>query len=189
MAMRAPFPQTADGLAARFAEVRALTEALAAPLSDADATVQSMEDASPAKWHLAHTSWFFETFILRDHVGGYALFDDDWPFLFNSYYEAEGERQTRARRGMITRPTLDEVRAYRVHVDRAIIAALPDLGEAPRALLELGLHHEQQHQELLLMDIQHLFAQNPLEPAMVKAKPPATREAPGELCWVKGNEG
>src|ERR1700742_3664565 len=109
----------------RFARVRALSRALAAPLSDADATVQSMDDASPAKWHLAHTSWFFETFILRDHVPGYRLFDDRWPFLFNSYYEAEGARYARPKRGMITRPSLDEALAYRVHVDGAIERALP----------------------------------------------------------------
>lgn len=193
MATRAPSSPTialaADRLAADFANVRVLTEALAAPLSDADTTVQSMEDASPAKWHLAHTTWFFETFILRDHVDGYALFDDDWPFLFNSYYEAEGERQARARRGMITRPSLDEIRAYRAHVDAAIARAVPDMDDAARGLLELGLHHEQQHQELLLMDIHHLFAQNPLEPAMFRANPPATRESPGELCWIEGHAG
>ncbi len=128
-----PRPGT-DALAARFAAVRALTEALVAPLSDADATVQSMDDASPAKWHLAHTSWFLETFILRDFVAGYALHDDRFPFLFNSYYEAEGQRHGRARRGMITRPSLAEVLAYRAHVDAAIRAAIPDL---PEAALEL----------------------------------------------------
>lgn len=189
MATRALLSLAADSLAARFTDVRALTEALAAPLSDADATVQSMEDASPAKWHMAHTSWFFETFILRDHVPGYGSFDADWPFLFNSYYEAEGERQIQARRGMITRPTIEEVCAYRHHVDATIHAALPALDTATRGLLELGLHHEQQHQELLLMDIQHLFAQNPLEPAMFAACAPTTREPPGDLCWIEGHCG
>ena len=124
----APAPRAA--LAERFRHVRALTLALAAPLSDADATVQSMPDASPTKWHLAHTTWFFETFVLRDHVAGYRLHDERFPFLFNSYYEAEGRRHARDRRGMITRPTLDEVRAYRAHVDDALLAALDDLPEA-----------------------------------------------------------
>src|ERR1700754_1464508 len=97
----------------RFARVRALSRALVAPLSDADATIQSMDDASPAKWHLAHTTWFFETFVLRDHVPGYALYDERFPFLFNSYYEAEGRRHSRPRRGMLSRPSLDEIMGYR----------------------------------------------------------------------------
>lgn len=178
-----------DDLMESYREIRRFTEALAAPLSEADATVQSMTDASPAKWHLAHESWFFEMFVLRNHVNGYALFDTQWPFLFNSYYEAEGERQLRARRGMITRPTLDEVYAYRVHVDRAVLGALPDFDDDVRALVELGLNHEQQHQELLLMDIQHLFAQNPLEPAMFAAKISGLAEAPGKLHWIEGHCG
>jgi ergothioneine biosynthesis protein EgtB len=148
---------------ALFSQVRALTLALAAPLSDADATVQSMDDASPAKWHLAHTSWFFETFVLRE-VPGYRAFDPAYAFLFNSYYEAEGPRHARPRRGMITRPSLDEVRAYRAHVDAALVEAWPRLGGEARALVELGCQHEQQHQELLLTDLLHLFAQNPLRP-------------------------
>src|SRR3954451_14967056 len=96
---------------------RKLTLGLAAPLSDADATIQPFPDASPAKWHMAHTTWFFETFVLRDHVPGYRLFDERWAYLFNSYYDAEGERHARPRRGMLSRPSLDEVRAYRAHVD------------------------------------------------------------------------
>ena len=155
-----------DSLEGRFAAVRGLTMALAAPLSDADATVQSMPDASPAKWHLAHTSWFFETFVLRDHVPGYRPHDDRFAYLFNSYYEAEGARHARTARGMITRPSLDEVRAYRRAVDAAVVAALPDLGAAARALIALGCHHEEQHQELLLTDILHLLSQNPVEPAL-----------------------
>lgn len=143
--------------------VRALSEALVAPLSDADATLQSMPDASPAKWHLAHTTWFFETFLLRDHLDGYRLFDERWPFLFNSYYEAEGPRHPRAARGMLARPALDEVLAYRAHVDNAMDALL---GRAELAgLIELGLAHEQQHQELLLTDIKHALWSNPLGPA------------------------
>ena len=180
---------TQDDLASAYRSVRQLSEDLAAPLSDADATVQSMTDASPAKWHLAHESWFFETFVLRDHVDGYKLFDAEWPFLFNSYYEAEGERQLRARRGMITRPTLNEVRAYRAHVDDALLAALPDLDAEARTLIALGLNHEQQHQELLLMDIQHLFAENPLEPAMFLARQSDPVDAAGELGWIEGRSG
>ncbi|UIP08183.1 ergothioneine biosynthesis protein EgtB [Erythrobacter sp. SDW2] len=151
-------------LAGRFRAARALTEALAAPLSEADATIQSMDDASPTKWHLAHVTWFWETFLLRDHVAGYRLFDQQWPFLFNSYYEAEGKRHARARRGMITRPSLAEVLAYRAHVTEAME---PMLGrEELRCLIELGIAHEQQHQELLLTDIKHALVQNPLGPAM-----------------------
>ncbi|MEM1133172.1 MAG: ergothioneine biosynthesis protein EgtB [Pseudomonadota bacterium] len=146
--------------------VRRLTNALTEPLSDADATVQSMEDASPAKWHLAHTSWFFETFLLRDHLHGYRAFDDDFAFLFNSYYEAEGARHARPQRGMITRPTLDQVRDYRAHVDAAMETLLASSDRQVHDLVTLGLNHEQQHQELLISDIKHMFAQNPCFPAM-----------------------
>jgi hypothetical protein len=126
MATRArPIP-TAD-LASRLFASRRLTLELAAPLSDADATIQPFPDASPTKWHLAHTAWFFETFVLRDHAPGYQLFDDRWPFLFNSYYDGEGERHARPKRGMLSRPSLDEVRAYRAHVDEALERALPSL--------------------------------------------------------------
>ncbi|MEI5688224.1 ergothioneine biosynthesis protein EgtB [Sphingomonas kyungheensis] len=178
----APAPRAA--LAERFRHVRALTLALAAPLSDADATVQSMPDASPTKWHLAHTTWFFETFVLRDHVAGYRLHDERFPFLFNSYYEAEGRRHARDRRGMITRPSLDEVRAYRAHVDDALLAALDDLPDAARELVTLGCHHEEQHQELLVTDILHLFGENPLEPAIWPAAPKVPVAMPGPIGWI-----
>ena len=174
-----------DPLAALFRTVRALSLALAARLSDADATVQSMPDASPAKWHLAHTTWFFETFVLRDHAPGYLLHDDRWPFLFNSYYEAEGRRHARDRRGMITRPTLDDVRDYRAHVDAALAAALPGLPDAARTLVELGCHHEQQHQELLLTDLKHLFSENPLEPAVFDPAPKVPVAMPGPIGWLE----
>jgi ergothioneine biosynthesis protein EgtB len=176
-----------DPLAHLFASTRAYSLSLAAPLSDADATVQSMPDASPAKWHLAHTTWFFETFVLRDHVPGYALFDVGWPFLFNSYYEAEGDRHARPMRGMLTRPSLDQVRAYRAHVDSALADALPALPATARTLVELGCHHEAQHQELLLTDVLHLFAQNPLEPAYwsVSTSPPVR----DDVCWIEGPHG
>src|SRR5688500_3529615 len=111
-------PGSDASLSERYRAVRSLSLDIAAPLSDADATVQPMPDASPAKWHLAHTTWFFETFLLRDHVGGYRPFDESWAYLFNSYYEGEGERHARRRRGMLSRPSLDEIRAYRAHVDQ-----------------------------------------------------------------------
>jgi ergothioneine biosynthesis protein EgtB len=179
----------APDLGDRFRKVRSLSLALADRLSDADATAQSMPDASPAKWHLAHTTWFFETFILRDHVAGYRLFDAQWPFLFNSYYEAEGARMARPSRGLLTRPTLDEVRAYRAHVDAAIDAAWDELPEAARELIALGCHHEEQHQELLLTDILHLFAQNPLAPALFEPEPRKLGVAPDPLRWIEGRAG
>ena len=166
---------------------RRLTLDLAAPLSDADATIQPFPDASPAKWHLAHTTWFFETFILRDHVPGYSLFDERWPYLFNSYYEGEGPRHARPKRGMISRPSLDEVRAYRAHIDEALERALPTLPPAALELIELGIHHEQQHQELLLTDILATFAENPLEPAYGEL-PPAACFAVEPLTFHAGRE-
>lgn len=184
-----PAPDPGHDLASRYRSVRALTLALAEPLSDADATVQSMPDASPAKWHMAHTTWFFETFVLRDHVPGYALHDPRFPFLFNSYYEAEGKRHARHRRVMITRPTLDEVRAYRAHVDAALLAALAHLPEAARELVALGCHHEEQHQELFVTDILHLFSENPLEPALYALEPKAPVAMPGPITWVEGPAG
>jgi ergothioneine biosynthesis protein EgtB len=176
---------TPEALGARYAAVRGLSVALVAPLSDADATVQSMEDASPAKWHLAHTSWFFETFVLRDFVPGYRLHDDRFPFLFNSYYEAEGSRHSRARRGMVTRPSLNEVLGYRAAVDAAMAAALPTLPEEARELVRLGCHHEEQHQELLLTDILHLFSENPIEPAIWPGARKVPVGMPDALGWIE----
>jgi ergothioneine biosynthesis protein EgtB len=148
----------------RYAATRRLSESLAAPLNEADAALQSMPDASPVKWHLAHTTWFFETFLLRDRLPGYRMYNEQWPFLFNSYYEAEGERIARPRRGMLSRPTLAEVLGWRAHVDERMQALLGD--PAHEALIQLGIAHEQQHQELLLTDIKHALFQNPLGPAM-----------------------
>lgn len=154
---------------AAFHHVRDETERRAAPLSPEDQQIQSMADASPTKWHRAHTTWFFEQFLLRAHLPGYAIYDERLHYLFNSYYVAAGPRQPRILRGLITRPTGAEVAAYRAHVDRAVDALLKEA--APAALdavlpiLEIGLYHEQQHQELLITDILHAFAQNPLGPA------------------------
>ncbi len=161
--------------------VRSQTTALAAPLSDADATAQSMEDASPAKWHLAHTSWFFETFILVPYLDSYQVFNEGFAYLFNSYYEQVGDRFPRPTRGLLTRPSLDEVNAYRAHVDKGM-GRLFD--ESPTndiiSLIELGLQHEKQHQELLLTDILHLFAQNPLHPAYREGQPLGVASASSE---------
>jgi ergothioneine biosynthesis protein EgtB len=178
-----------SALASRFAAVRALSVDLVAPLSDADATIQSMDDASPAKWHLAHTTWFFETFVLRDHVPGYRLFDERWPFLFNSYYEAEGQRHARPRRGLLSRPSLAEILHYRAAIDAALIAALPRLPEPVQALVLLGCNHEEQHQELLLTDILHHFAVNPLEPAVWQGDPKVPVAMPGPVGWIHGVSG
>jgi ergothioneine biosynthesis protein EgtB len=164
---------SAPTLAERFAATRKLTADLAAPLSDADATIQPFPDASPAKWHLAHTSWFFETFVLRDHVPGYRAFDEGYAYLFNSYYDGEGERHARPRRGMLSRPSLDEIRAYRSHVDEAVAAALPNFAPTVLELVELGINHEQQHQELVLTDILAALAENPLQPAYAELGAPS----------------
>jgi ergothioneine biosynthesis protein EgtB len=177
-----------SALGDRLFATRKLTLDLAAPLSDADAAIQPFPDASPAKWHLAHTTWFFETFVLRDHVAGYQQFDERWAFLFNSYYEAEGPRHARPRRGMLSRPSLDEVRAYRAHVDEALERALPTLPAAALELVELGINHEQQHQELFLTDILATFAENPLEPAYGELPAPACF-AVEALSWHRGREG
>ncbi|GBD50647.1 ergothioneine biosynthesis protein EgtB [Methylopila sp. Yamaguchi] len=169
----------------RYASVRAHSRRLASPLSDADATVQSMADASPAKWHLAHTTWFFETMVLKRFAADYAVFDERFNYLFNSYYETIGARQPRPKRGMITRPSLEEIMAYRAHVDAAI-ATLLDGGAEPAAeeLVELGCHHEQQHQELLLTDILHLFAQSPVRPAYRDGSAPEAVQAAAPAEWI-----
>ncbi len=177
-------------LAQRYAATRRLSEQLAAPLSDADATLQSMPDASPAKWHLAHTTWFFETFLLRDHAPSYRLQDEKWPFLFNSYYEAEGERIARTSRGLLSRPSLDEILDWRARVDDAM-AALLESGEQEEQLtpliaplIALGFAHEQQHQELLLTDIKHALFQNPLGPAMWPGSAPPPASSPQD-SWIE----
>ncbi len=163
-----------DELLYDYRATRALTESLLQPLSEADATIQSMEDASPAKWHAAHTTWFWETFLLRDHVEGYKRYNERWPFLFNSYYEAEGDRIQRGRRGLISRPTLAEVLEWRHAVDEAMkpLFNRPECAD----LIALGIAHEQQHIELLLTDIKHALSKNPLGPAMFDPSPLAGKE-------------
>jgi ergothioneine biosynthesis protein EgtB len=156
-----------DDLSDRFGTVRGATEALVASLSDEDQCVQSMPDASPAKWHRAHTTWFFEQFVLVPHVPGYRVFDPAFGFLFNSYYEAMGPRHPRPSRGLLTRPPASQVTQYRRHVDAAMADAIPGLAPDIAAIVELGLHHEQQHQELLVTDTLHAFAAHPLCPAMM----------------------
>ena len=175
-------------LADRLKATRQLTLDLAAPLSEADANLQPFPDASPAKWHLAHTTWFFETFVLRDHVPGYRLFDERYHYLFNSYYEGEGERHARPKRGMLSRPSLAEVRDWRAHVDEALGQALPALLPAGLELVELGINHEQQHQELLLTDLLAGLAENPLEPAYGEL-PAVACHAIEPLSWLAGREG
>ena len=189
-----------DVLLARFRDIRAASLNLAAPLSAEDQMVQSMPDVSPTKWHLAHTTWFFETFLLTPNLDGYAPFDDRFGYLFNSYYEAVGERHPRAERGLLTRPDLPTVMAYRAHVEaameRLIAEAGPNAWPDVERMTQLGLHHEQQHQELILMDIKHVLSVNPLQPAYLhravtrgSAVPAADWiHHPGGLCEI-GHEG
>lgn len=152
-----------------YRKVRDASLALTAHLSAEDQAAQSMPDASPVKWHLAHTTWFFETFLLVPHLPGYRVFDPAFGYLFNSYYEALGPRQPRPQRGLLTRPSLAQVLAYRAHVDEAMGRLLAAPFDGMAELVELGLAHEEQHQELILMDVLHLFAQSPLKPAYVPA--------------------
>jgi ergothioneine biosynthesis protein EgtB len=168
--------------AERFLSVRAHTERLAAPLSAEDQTVQSMPDASPTKWHLAHTTWFFETFVLAVHASTYRPFDAAYKYLFNSYYEAVGPRHPRPQRGLLSRPGVDEIMAYRRHVTTAMTALIQDRRHDLEAIIELGLHHEQQHQELILMDAKHMLALNPLRPAYDR-KAPALQAQPSAQAW------
>ena len=168
-----------------YEEIRGATLNLASPLSAEDCAVQSMPDTSPVKWHLAHTSWFFETVLLAQRPG-YKPFDPAFAYLFNSYYESAGPRHPRPRRGLLTRPSLDRVLAYRDHVDAAMARLLADASDAELAEVALGLHHEQQHQELILTDIKHAFFCNPLLPAYSTAA--AAAHAPTVLEW-RGHPG
>jgi ergothioneine biosynthesis protein EgtB len=169
---------------AAYADVREATLRLVDGLGDADMTPQSAEFASPAKWHLAHTTWFFEQFVLAPHGTGYRRFDERFGYLFNSYYNAVGPRHARPQRGLLTRPTLAEVLTWRAHVDHAMRDFLGTrVPDAAGALVELGLHHEQQHQELILTDLLHLFAHNPLRPA-ARELPALPQAAPAPLDWA-----
>ncbi len=171
-------------LPARYREVRAFTEALAEPLAPEDMVVQTMPDVSPTKWHLAHTTWFFETFVLKAADPGYEPFHDLYDYLFNSYYDTVGPQYHRPHRGLLSRPTVDEVMRYRRHVDEAVVRGLESGAlDALAAVMEVGLHHEQQHQELLLTDIKHVLAFNPLRPPYRAVERPARTDAP-PLRWI-----
>ncbi len=182
---------TPSSLAERYRAVRAATEALCAPLQTEDYVVSSMPDVSPTKWHLAHTSWFFETFVLAPHLAGYQALDPRYAFLFNSYYVQAGERHCRAQRGLVTRPTVAQVYEYRAWVDAAMQRLMGkiagDSAHPAWSLVEIGLHHEQQHQELLLTDIKHVFFTNPLKPAYRTEPLPASPSTP--QSWQNVAEG
>jgi len=180
----------AQSLYDRLIATRRLSAELARPLSDEDQVVQANDDASPAKWHLAHTTWFFEAFVLKPFLEVYPLFDERFEYCFNSYYESVGPRHPRPKRGLLTRPSADEVRAYREHVDAAL-ERLFAINLQPRAaeLIELGINHEQQHQELLLTDILSLFAGEPLKPAYTRAHPGVAVAEPPPLDWVSFDGG
>jgi ergothioneine biosynthesis protein EgtB len=174
-------------LAARYASIRAATEALAAPLSAEDCAIQSMPDASPVKWHLAHTSWFFETFVLEPHLRGYRSHNPAFRKMFNSYYNAVGDKHPRPQRGLLSRPSRDDVLSYRAHVD----AGMHELTQRSRsgdsqvaALIELGLNHEQQHQELILTDLLHMLSCNPLEPAYSPWTGTSSAGTAASMLWV-----
>ena len=177
-----------DALIARYDQVRAHTERLAAPLSPEDQTVQSMPDVSPTKWHRAHVTWFFETFLLAEAEPEVPAFQDQYWFLFNSYYEGVGPRYQRSMRGVITRPGAHDVGVYRRHVDERVVDLVSRLDDGTlhklAPTLELGFHHEQQHQELLLMDIKHVLSLNPLRPVYAGAPVPSGTSGPGPLGWV-----
>ncbi|MHB8431461.1 MAG: ergothioneine biosynthesis protein EgtB [Acidimicrobiales bacterium] len=180
-------------LADRFTATRMLTESLAAPLSAEDQTVQSMPDVSPTKWHRAHTTWFFETFLLDPGPADYRVYDPGYGYLFNSYYEGVGARHPRPNRGLVTRPGIEEIADYRRHVDEAMTTLLERATDPETIdLVELGVQHEQQHQELLLMDIKHVLSQNPMLPPYDTLTVPARTTgatAHGALSWTEHRGG
>jgi ergothioneine biosynthesis protein EgtB len=172
-------------------ETRQLSLELARPLSAEDMTVQAMDDASPAKWHLAHVTWFFETFVLAKYVAGYKPFNEAFSFCFNSYYEAIGQRQPRGLRGLLTRPSAEDVMKYRAHVDDALdrLLSKPDVPSEAAGIIEIGINHEQQHQELLLTDILSLFALNPLRPAYRPGSASPARDVAEPSKWISYDGG
>jgi ergothioneine biosynthesis protein EgtB len=183
-----PRPSFNTPLIARYDAVRQLTEQLCRPLATEDYVVQSMPDVSPTKWHIAHTSWFFETFLLKPHASGYVEFHPHFGYLFNSYYNAIGDRHCRQNRGQLSRPTVEDVYSYRAHVDRHMHDLLAGAGahlrETLLPLLDIGLHHEQQHQELMLTDIKHVFWVNPMRPAYVH-QPARNSGQIDEMRWIR----
>ena len=167
MSATKPELNQATSLFSDYESVRLLTEEICAPLQPEDFVVQPVVDVSPPKWHLAHTTWFFENFILKDHMPGYKVFDEDYHFLFNSYYETEGERWIRAERGVLSRPWVKEIMAYRNYVDehmKQFLSGEYELEAQLKNILAIGLHHEQQHQELMVYDVKHILGINPLFP-------------------------
>ena len=179
-----------DSLEQRLVATRRHSLDLAAPLTPEDQVVQANDDASPTKWHIAHVTWFFETFVLKPHLPGYRLFDERFPFCFNSYYEAEGARHPRGLRGLLTRPSHDEVLGYRAHIDAGLDALFAGghVTDDVAALIDIGINHEQQHQELLLTDILSLFASQPLRPAYAAA-PPAAGATARQQGFVEHDSG
>ena len=173
--------------ASRYTTLRQRTEALAAPLSAEDQTVQSMPDVSPTKWHRAHTSWFFETFLLSRYLSGYRPFDPAFDYLFNSYYEAVGPRHPRPQRGLVSRPGSADIARYRAHIDAAMAELIATSDDAVwpeiASLIELGIQHEEQHQELILMDVKHVLSLNPLQPAYL-VEAPRSSGAAAPLHWI-----
>ncbi|TAG81728.1 MAG: ergothioneine biosynthesis protein EgtB [Betaproteobacteria bacterium] len=180
-----------EDLIARYRRTRQATEAIAAPLSAEDCQVQSMPDASPIKWHLAHTTWFFETFVISPHLASYRSLNDTFKILFNSYYNGIGEKHPRAQRGMLSRPSLEEIYRYRAHVDQALLGWLeahqPD--SSITALLLLGFNHEEQHQELMLTDLKHMLSMNPLDPIYRADGPHPADAALAETRWLSFDGG
>jgi ergothioneine biosynthesis protein EgtB len=180
----------AETLLGRYRQVRSTTEWLVEPLTPDDMAVQAMPDASPVKWHLAHSTWFFETFVLKPSLPGYQPFHPQFEYLFNSYYNAIGPQWRRPERGLLTRPTIDEIRGYRAHVDIAMERLLEDVSSVRPHLLALGWNHEQQHQELIVTDLKYLLAQNPLHPVYRERPPdPPAHSQPAAEQWIEGPSG
>jgi len=184
-------PAAEIGLTTAFQSVRQRTEAICGPLKTEDYVIQSMEDVSPTKWHLAHTTWFFETFVLGEYDPSYRPLDERYAYLFNSYYVQAGDRFSRPHRGLLSRPTVEDVFAYRAHVDEAMMRFLASgvvSNEATR-VITIGLNHEQQHQELMVTDIKHVLSINPLYPAYHEGRIKPVSAQPGELAWHRFDEG